>query len=118
MTGGSLNLPFLRFARKANLKGGPAEAQSSVPTTEVAPADMKKAAEWFERAANQGLAVAQYRLAGYRMPQRALQQRAPADRKRLGSAGLRCPLPVVEVIDELIDGKGAPAAVVLLEHDR
>jgi predicted acyl esterase len=33
--GGSLDLSFLRYARTPNLKGGPADAQASVPTLEV-----------------------------------------------------------------------------------
>jgi hypothetical protein len=38
---GSINVPFLRYLRTSNLKGGRAEAQSSVPTIEVDAATIK-----------------------------------------------------------------------------
>lgn len=40
--GGSLSLPFLRFVRTSNLKGGPAEAQSSVPTMDFDPQTLEE----------------------------------------------------------------------------
>ena len=41
ITGGKVELPFLRYERRANLEGGPAEAMADVPTLEVEKSEMK-----------------------------------------------------------------------------
>ena len=41
VVGGSVNLPFLRFVRNYDLKGGPADAQSTLPNIDISPKELE-----------------------------------------------------------------------------